>query len=60
MKEVTRAVIEQRIRDLTAQRDALVNNVNAFNGAIEDCEFWLRFVEEAEEKEKDETSARPA
>ena len=41
MGSVTQEAIEQRLAALRAQREQLILNVNAYNGAIEDCEYWL-------------------
>uniref|UniRef100_A0A6M3IEM1 Uncharacterized protein n=1 Tax=viral metagenome TaxID=1070528 RepID=A0A6M3IEM1_9ZZZZ len=46
---ITREAIEARLADLRAQREQLVGNLNAFNGAIQDCEFWLAEVDKAEQ-----------
>jgi len=31
---------------LKAERERLVANLNAYNGAIEDCEYWLTQLDE--------------
>lgn len=43
--------LETRIEELSEQRDELVHRirqaeaqVNAFNGAIEDCRYWIQFL----------------
>jgi hypothetical protein len=38
---VTEPEIRERIAHLEELRATALANVNALNGAIEDCEFWL-------------------
>ncbi len=42
---ITRAQIEERLAKLRAEAAQLQANLNAFRGAIEDCEYWLEQVE---------------
>ena len=39
---MTKELLNERIKTLMQQRAQLLDNVNAFNGAIQDCEYWLR------------------
>ncbi|MBW2672587.1 MAG: hypothetical protein JRD89_04110 [Deltaproteobacteria bacterium] len=41
-------MIEQRLAKLKAEREQLIANLNAYNGAIQDCEYWLKLTEEDE------------
>jgi len=43
---ITREMVEQRLAQLKAERDQLVANLNAYNGAIQDCEYWLSLLKE--------------
>jgi hypothetical protein len=43
--------IRERIAKLRAEREELVHQLIAFDGAIQDCEFWLSLAEGPEEKE---------
>jgi hypothetical protein len=45
---VTRAQLEQRLADLKAGKEQAVANVNAFEGAIQECQHWLDAVNAAE------------
>mgnify|MGYP001566969852 CR=1 FL=1 len=38
---ITRDQIEARLAQLKTERDAAIANINAYNGAIQDCEHWL-------------------
>lgn len=53
---ITREAIEARLAALTAQRDQLIANVGAFNGAIQDCEHWLGVLD----TEDQPTEEKPA
>jgi uncharacterized coiled-coil DUF342 family protein len=46
---ITRDEVLKRLAALKAKRDELSSNVNAYNGAIEDCEFWLAKLPERAE-----------
>ena len=43
---ITREEIERRLNQLKAERDRLIANLNAYNGAIQDCEYWLGLMDE--------------
>ncbi len=56
--QITREAIEKRLADLRAQREQvqanlvqLQANMNAYDGAIQDCEHWLSQIN-AIEKDK--------
>jgi hypothetical protein len=55
---VTRAQLEQRLIDLKAGKEQAVANVNAFEGAIQECSHWLDILNAAEQSKK--TDAVPA
>ena len=38
---MTREQIESRIQQLTAERAQIIANVNAYNGAIQECQRWI-------------------
>lgn len=38
---ITEAQIQERLTKLTTEREQLLANLNVYNGAIQDCEFWL-------------------
>lgn len=38
---ITREIIEKRLAELKSGRQQLLLNVNATDGAIQDCEWWL-------------------
>ncbi len=38
---ITVAALQERLAKLHRDREVLVANLNAFNGAIEECEYWL-------------------
>jgi len=38
----------ERLAKLKAEREQLVANLNAYNGAIQDCEYWLSVLEGGE------------
>ena len=42
-------MVEKRLEQLTAERDQLVANLQAYNGAIQDCEYWLNQLAEIKE-----------
>lgn len=44
---MTEAEIVERIELLEQQRSQALANVNALNGAIQDCEFWLKRIRSA-------------
>ncbi len=43
---ITRDDIEAHRKQLEAERDQLQANLYAYNGAIQNCEHWLRFIDE--------------
>jgi len=45
---VTREKILERLAKLKAEREQLIANLNAYNGAIQDCEYWLSVLEDGE------------
>ena len=38
---ITQEVVEERLRELHEQRAQALATLNACEGAIQDCEFWL-------------------
>ena len=47
---VTRAQLEQRLVDLKAGKEQAIANVNAFEGAIQECSRWLDVLKAADTK----------
>ena len=45
---ITRAQLEQHLADLKAGKEQAVANVNAFEGAIQECQHWLDAIKAAE------------
>jgi hypothetical protein len=43
---ITEQMIQERLQELRTQLNQLRANVNAFEGAIQDCEFWLAALKE--------------
>ena len=46
---ITREMIEKRREQLIAERDQLIVNLQAYSGAIQDCEYWLNQFAEVKE-----------
>ncbi len=55
---ITKAIVEARLEAFKAKRIALLADVNALNGAIEDCQFWLDQLVLAEKQAKPEPTAK--
>lgn len=51
--EITKEALTTRLRMLEAGREKAAANVNAHTGAIEDCQYWLGVLEQADKKEKE-------
>ena len=54
---MTKELLEQRIKELKDRQTAILADLNAIGGAIQDCEFWLWFIEHpptASEKDANE------
>ena len=45
---ISRESIESRLLTLKAERAQVINNANAYNGAIQECERWLRVLDGSE------------
>jgi hypothetical protein len=56
---VTKAQLEARVKELTAAREQAIANLQALNGAIQDCEYWIAEVEKAEKEAAAEEEAKP-
>jgi len=41
---MTKELVEARLEELKKQRQQLMDNANAFTGAIQDCEHWLTLL----------------
>jgi hypothetical protein len=44
---ITREAIEARLKQLREDATQMRANLNAYEGAIQDCEFWLAVLDEA-------------
>ena len=49
---ITSEQIEARLTQLRSDKNELVANVHAINGAIQDCEYWLALLEETATEEE--------
>lgn len=47
---MTEQDIQERIKDLEAQRSQMEANLNAIVGAIQDCHFWLEQLKQQHNK----------
>jgi len=45
---ITKPAIQQRLQYLQAGREQALANLNAFNGAIQECQYWLGQIDAAE------------
>lgn len=50
---MTREKLLERIAQLKSEQSNLRANIDAFTGAIQDCEYWLRELEAAESKKEE-------
>ena len=48
---ITREALELRLKALERDRNQAIANVNAYDGAIQECNFWLELLKDAEEEE---------
>ena len=46
---ITKEAIIERLERLKADRDQVMGNLNALEGAIIDCQYWLEQLEKPEE-----------
>jgi len=46
--------LRERLAKLQAERDQLQANLNAYEGAIQECQYWLKQLQEATESGADE------
>lgn len=49
--EITKERLEERIADLEHQKEQAIANINAVEGALQDCRFWLEQLVAAEGSE---------
>jgi len=45
--------IEDRLKTLTSEREQLKNNLIAYEGAMQDCKYWLEQLEKPVEETKE-------
>ena len=43
---ITIEIIEKRKEQLEAERTELIGRIQAYNGAIQDCEYWIEQTKE--------------
>ena len=48
---ITKEVLELRLVALERDRAQAIANVNAYDGAIQECQFWLELLKDAEQEE---------
>jgi hypothetical protein len=53
---ITEAQIQERLTKLNAERDQMLANLNVYNGAIQDCEYWLAAFKAPPVNEQEEIS----
>ena len=56
---ITKESIQARIQDLENQKKQMEANANALAGAIQDCQYWLEVVKNAEEAKKPKPPEKP-
>lgn len=49
--QITEDMIQQHLRELEVQKSALVDQINATMGAIQDCEYWIARLSQEPAKE---------
>jgi len=42
---ITKAELDERLNTLMRERDQIIANLHAYEGAIEDCKYWLSQLE---------------
>ena len=57
---ITRQMLEQRLAELKAGKEQAVANVNAFEGAIQECSHWLDLLEPQKPKAEPKPASNPA
>ena len=48
---ITREALELRLKALERDRNQAIANVNAYDGAIQECNFWIELLKDAEQEE---------
>jgi len=56
---VMREMVLERLAKLKAEREQLIANLNAYNGAIQDCEYWLSVLDKEGESNDVELRHEP-
>lgn len=49
---ITIEMIQERLEKLEIERERLQANIYAYDGAIEDCKYWLEQLGEAKKEEE--------
>jgi len=50
---INKELIMQRIEALTKDKQMLIDNINACDGAIQDCQYWLAELDKTEAVDKE-------
>jgi hypothetical protein len=50
---ITKEAILQRIKRLEADREKLLSSLNATEGALQDCQYWLSEIDKTEAVDKE-------
>ena len=45
-------MLELRLKALERDRNQAIANVNAYDGAIQECNFWIKLLKDAEQEEE--------
>lgn len=43
--QITKAVLKARLAELQRGRDQAMADVNAYNGAIQECQYWMDWLD---------------
>jgi len=49
---ITKEVLQQRLVELQSGRDQAMANLNAYSGAIQECQHWIDYIEAASKQEQ--------
>jgi len=52
--EITRELLEERLARYQADRSDLQAQLNAYEGAVQDCQHWLSVLDQEPEEESEE------
>ena len=46
-------LVQQRLQQLKTEREQMVANIHAYDGGIQDCEYWLSVLDNKNKEAKD-------